>query len=54
MKPFEIPRLGIPYYNWSGECLHGIAITGGYATVFPQTIAMAATWNPGLIREKLM
>jgi beta-glucosidase len=47
-----IPRLGIPYYNWSGECLHGIANEGGFATVFPQAIGMAATWDPDLIRKE--
>ncbi len=47
-----IPRLGIPYYNWSGECLHGIVNEGGYATVFPQAIGMAATWDTALIRKE--
>ena len=49
---FAIPRLGIPYYNWSGECLHGIVNEGGNATVFPQAIAMAATFNPDLIHQE--
>jgi beta-glucosidase len=44
-EAFGIPRLGIPYYNWSAECLHGIANDGGFATVFPQAIGMAATWD---------
>lgn len=44
-----IPRLGIPAYNWWGEALHGIA-RNGRATVFPQAIGMAATWDPDLIR----
>ncbi|MGA3014510.1 MAG: glycoside hydrolase family 3 C-terminal domain-containing protein [Bacteroidales bacterium] len=43
-----IPRLGIPAYNWWNECLHGVA-RNGIATVFPQAIAMAATWSPDLI-----
>jgi beta-glucosidase len=43
-----IPRLGIPAYNWWNECLHGVA-RNGIATVFPQAIGMAATWNPPLI-----
>ena len=46
-----IPRLGIPAYNWWSECLHGVA-RNGIATVFPQAIGMAATWNPGLIHEE--
>jgi beta-glucosidase len=46
-----IPRLGIPEYNWWNECLHGVA-RNGFATVFPQAIAMAATWNPELIRRE--
>ncbi|GMV37489.1 MAG: beta-glucosidase [Fimbriimonadales bacterium] len=44
----EIPRLGIPAYNWWNECLHGVAWAGN-ATVFPQAIGMAATWNEALI-----
>ncbi len=47
-----IERLGIPYYNWSGECLHGIVNEGGFATVFPQAIGMAATWDSDLIRRE--
>ena len=47
-----IPRLGIPYYNWSAEGLHGIVNEGGYATVFPQAIGMAATWDVDLIRAE--
>src|SRR5262249_50110316 len=35
-----IPRLGIPSYDWWNEALHGVA-RSGYATVFPQAIAMA-------------
>ncbi len=46
-----IPRLGIPAYNWWSECLHGVA-NNGIATVFPQAIGMAATWNPKLIHEE--
>jgi beta-glucosidase len=45
-----IPRLGIPAYNWWNEGLHGVARTGE-ATVFPQAIGMAASWNPQLIQE---
>lgn len=43
-----IPRLDIPEYNWWNECLHGVA-RSGRATVFPQPIGMAATFDPGLI-----
>lgn len=43
-----IPRLGIPAYDYWSEALHGIA-RNGRATVFPQAIGMAATWNPDLI-----
>ena len=42
-----IPRLGIPAYHWWNEALHGVA-RNGKATVFPQAIAIAATWNPDL------
>ncbi|MFP5039899.1 glycoside hydrolase family 3 C-terminal domain-containing protein [Parasediminibacterium sp. JCM 36343] len=45
-KPVD--RLGIPAYNWWNECLHGVA-RDGVATVFPQAIAFAATWNPALV-----
>jgi beta-glucosidase len=43
-----IPDLGIPYYNWWNEGLHGVARTG-VATVFPQAIGMAATFNDSLL-----
>ncbi len=39
-----IPRLDVPAYNWWNECLHGVA-RAGCATVFPQAIGMAATFN---------
>ncbi|WP_428312936.1 glycoside hydrolase family 3 C-terminal domain-containing protein [Hydrocarboniphaga sp.] len=42
-----IPRLGIPAYDWWNEALHGVA-RNGVATVFPQAIGLAATWNPVL------
>ncbi|MFN3979286.1 MAG: glycoside hydrolase family 3 C-terminal domain-containing protein [Caldilinea sp.] len=45
-----IPRLGISAYNWWGEALHGIA-RNGRATVFPQAIGMAATWDRDLIER---
>lgn len=40
-----ITRFGIPSHNWWNECLHGVA-RAGEATVFPQAIGMAATWDP--------
>ena len=43
-----IDRLGIPAYNWWNEALHGLARAGG-ATVFPQAIGLAATWDPDLL-----
>lgn len=43
-----IERLGIPAYNWWNECLHGVA-RSGTATVFPQAIAMAASFNTDLM-----
>jgi beta-glucosidase len=46
-----IERLGIPQYNWWNECLHGVA-RNGIATVFPQAIGMAATFNPVLIQKE--
>jgi beta-glucosidase len=45
-----VERLQIPAYNWWNEALHGIA-RGGEATVFPQAIAMASTFNPQLIHK---
>ena len=43
-----IPRLGIPEYNWWNEALHGVA-RAGYATVFPQSITIANSWDEGLM-----
>ena len=45
-----IERLGIPAYNWWNECLHGVA-RAGTATVFPQAIGMAATFDEDLLYE---
>jgi beta-glucosidase len=45
-----VPRLGIPAYNFWNEALHGVA-RNGRATVFPQAIGMAASWDPGMIQE---
>ena len=46
-----IPRLGIAPYSFWNEALHGVA-RAGEATVFPQAIGMAATWDKGLIRAE--
>src|SRR4030095_10887089 len=45
-----VPRLNIPAYNYWSEALHGVA-RNGRATVFPQAIAMAATWDRELIHQ---
>ena len=45
-----IPRLHIPAYNWWNEALHGVA-RGGTATVFPQAIGMAASFNTQLMEQ---
>jgi len=45
-----IPRLGIPAYDWWNEALHGVA-RAGRATVFPQAIGLAATWDTPLMRR---
>lgn len=45
-----VPRLDIPAYNWWNEGLHGVA-RAGKATVFPQAIAMAASFNDSLLYE---
>jgi len=45
-----INRLGIPAYGWWNECLHGVA-RNGLATVFPQAIGLAATFDPELINK---
>jgi beta-glucosidase len=43
-----IPRLGVPAYDWWNECLHGVA-RAGRATVFPEPIGIAATWDTALL-----
>ena len=43
-----VDHLGIPQYNWWNECLHGVA-RAGKATVFPQAIGMAATFDRDLM-----
>ena len=45
-----IERLGIPQYEWWNEALHGVA-RAGYATVFPQAIGLAATWDTELMYQ---
>ena len=45
-----IPRLGVPAYGWWNESLHGVA-RAGVATVFPQAIGLAATFDVPLIGE---
>ena len=45
-----IPRLNIQEYHWWNECLHGVA-RAGIATVFPQAIGMAASFDTNMMRE---
>jgi beta-glucosidase len=45
-----ITRLGLPAYDYWNECLHGVG-RAGEATVFPQAIGMAATWDEPLIHQ---
>jgi beta-glucosidase len=45
-----IPRLGVPAYDWWNEALHGVA-RAGLATVFPQAIGLAATWDTDLMHR---
>ena len=45
-----VERLGIPSYNWWNEALHGVA-RAGTATVFPQAIGMAATFDEELLKQ---
>ena len=57
-----IPRLDIPYFKAGTEALHGVAWSNDYnngwsqviadkATVFPQAVGLASTWNPSLIKK---
>ncbi len=46
-----IRRLGLPAYDYWSEALHGVA-NNGNATVFPQAIGMAATWDPALLQQE--
>jgi beta-glucosidase len=45
-----IPRLGVPAYEWWNEALHGVARAGA-ATVFPQAIGLAATFDKNVMRD---
>ncbi len=45
-----IPRLGIPQFQWWNEALHGVG-RNGFATVFPITMAMAASWDDALLHK---
>ncbi len=45
-----IERLGVSAYNWWNEACHGVG-RAGRATVFPQVIGLAATWNRALLRR---
>ena len=45
-----IPRLGIPQFQWWNEALHGVG-RNGYATVFPITMGMAASWDDQLLHQ---
>ena len=45
-----IERLGVPQYNWWNECLHGVA-RSGLATVFPQAIGLAASWDRDMMNR---
>jgi beta-glucosidase len=44
------PVIGLPAYDWWNEGLHGLA-RDGYATVFPQAIGLAATWDVPLLHK---
>jgi beta-glucosidase len=46
-----IPRIGLPAYNYWNEALHGVA-NNGIATVFPEPVGMASTWNPELLHHE--
>lgn len=45
-----IPRLGIPQFQWWNEALHGVG-RNGFATVFPITMGMAASWDDALLHR---
>jgi len=45
-----VERLGVPAYNWWNEACHGVG-RNGRATIFPQVIGLAATWDRALVRQ---
>ena len=47
----SIPRIGLPAYNYWNEALHGVA-NNGNATVFPEPVGAAASWNPELLHQE--
>jgi beta-glucosidase len=50
-ESMEVQKVGIPAYNWWSECLHGVA-RQGEATVFPQAIGLAATFDDRLAQKE--
>ena len=46
-----VSRLGLPAYDYWNEALHGVA-NNGIATVFPEPVGAASSWNPGLFRQE--
>jgi len=46
-----IPRIELPAYNYWNEALHGVA-NDGIATVFPEPVGMASSWNPALLHQE--
>ena len=48
-KAAAVPRLGIAEYDWWSEALHGVA-RNGKATVFPEPIGLAASFDPSLVK----
>ncbi|NJN25766.1 MAG: glucan 1,4-alpha-glucosidase [Cyclobacteriaceae bacterium] len=46
----SVEKLNVPEYNWWNECLHGVA-RSGIATVYPQAIGLAATWDKELMHK---
>ncbi|MBN1867291.1 glycoside hydrolase family 3 C-terminal domain-containing protein [Candidatus Sumerlaeota bacterium] len=49
-RSVAIERLGVPEYHWQNEGVHGVG-RAGEATVFPQAIGLAATWDPDLVHR---